>query len=162
MRLEKSWSNCWRQLFGLSPEGYREIVKVLQDRYVEEMLHVKRYTLHAQKMQYPQFRERLLGIATEEARHGEWLAAKITLLGGKLPTVPEIPTGERNSWQYLLADLDEEKHCGADLIEKMETVRDELPDIAEGLERIYEEDERHQAAIRAMLMRSDPQSICPA
>ena len=162
MRMEKSWADSWRQFFGLSPEGYREIVKVLQDRYVEEMLHVKRYTQHAQKMQYPQFRERLLGIAAEEARHGEWLAEKIALLGGKLPEVPEIPANGINSWQYLLADLDEEKHCGADLIEKMQTVRNELPDIAEGLERIYEEGQRHQAEIREMMMRSDPQSISPA
>lgn len=43
----------------------------------------------------------------------------------------------------------------------MQTVRNELPDIAEGLERIYEAGERHQREIRAMLMRSDPQSIGP-
>ncbi len=44
----------------------------------------------------------------------------------------------------------------------MQTVREELPDIAEVLERIYEGGEKHRAEIRDMLMRSDPQSIWPA
>ena len=73
-----------------------------------------------------------------------------------------VPVTEKNSWQYLLADLNEEKHCSAELIEQMQSVRDELPDIAEVLERIYEDGEKHRAEIRDMLMRSDPQSIWPA
>ncbi|MBM4263611.1 MAG: ferritin-like domain-containing protein [Deltaproteobacteria bacterium] len=161
MLQDKNWSDWWRQFFGLSPAGYREIVKILQDRYIEEMQHVKRYAQHAEKMQYPQFRERLLRIAAEEARHGEWLAEKITLLGSHLPPVPQVLSTEKNSWRYLLADLEEENHCGAALIEKMQSVRNELPDIAEGLERIYEEGEKHRAELREMIMRSDPQSNGP-
>jgi bacterioferritin (cytochrome b1) len=161
MVYEKSWSDWWQKFLGCSPDGYREVVKILQDRYVDEMRHVKRYTQHAERMQYPQFREKLLRIAADEARHAEWLADKITLFGGKLPNVPEVPAAEKNSWQYLLADLDEEQHCSAELIEQMQTVREELPDIAEVLERIYEDGEKHRAEIRDMLMRSDPQSIWP-
>ena len=134
------------------------MLKILQDRYAEEMHHVKLYTQHAGKMQYPQFRERLLAIAADEARHAEWLAEKITLFGGRLPSVAEAPASEKSSWQYLLADLDEEKHCSEELIERMQTVREELPDIARVLERIYEDGEKHRAEIRDMLMRSDPQA----
>ena len=162
MVYEKGWKDWWRQFLGLSPDGYHVVVKILQDRYVEEMEHVNRYTQHASRMQYPQFRERLLAIAADEARHAEWLAAKINLFGGKLPSVSVVPVTEKNSWQYLLADLNEEKHCSAELIEQMQSVRDELPDIAEVLERIYEDGEKHRAEIRDMLMRSDPQSIWPA
>ena len=162
MVFEKSWSDWWRKFLGVSPGGYHQIVKILQDRYVEEMQHVKRYTEHAQRMQYPQFRERLLHIAADEARHAEWLAEKITLFGAQLPSVPEVGNGEKNSWQYLLADLDEEQHCSADLIEQMQTVREELPEIAGVLERIYEDNAKHRSEIRDMLMRSDPQSIWPA
>jgi bacterioferritin (cytochrome b1) len=161
MVYEKSWSDWWRQFLGVSPNGYHQVVKILQDRYIDEMRHVKRYTGHAQRMQYPQFREKLLRIAADEARHAEWLADKITLFGGMLPSVPEVPATEKNSWQYLLADLDEEQQCSAELIEQMQTVRDELPDIARVLERIYEDGEKHRAEIRDMLMRSDPQSIWP-
>lgn len=158
MQPEKNWSDRWRQFIGLSPEGYHEVVKILQERYIEEMHHVQRYTLHAQRLHYPQHRECLLKIAADEARHGEWLAEKINLLGGRLPAVPNLPKENKSSWQQLLADLSEEKHCSEELIEKMQTVRNELPDIAEGLERIYEEGEKHRAEIRAMLMRSDPQA----
>ena len=158
MTYQKSWSDWWRRFLGVSPDGYREVLKILQDRYVEEMHHVKLYTQHAGKMQYPQFRERLLAIAADEARHAEWLAGKITLFGGKLPSVAEIPASEKTSWQYLLADLDEEKHCSDELIERMQTVREELPDIAQVLERIFEDSEKHRGEIRDMLMRSDPQA----
>ncbi len=158
MVYQKSWSDWWRQFLGLSPNGYRQILKILQDRYVDEMHHVQHYARHAGKMQYPQFRERLMAIAADEARHAEWLADKIKLFGGKLPSVVEIPAAEKNSWQYLLADVEEEKHCSEELIEQMQSVRDEMPDVAEMLERIYEDGEKHRAEIREMLMRSDPQS----
>ena len=158
MGYQKNWSDWWRGFLGLSPDGYREVLKILQDRYVDEMHHVNLYTQHAGKMQYPQFRERLLAIAADEARHAEWLAEKIALFGGKLPSAAEAPTNGKNSWQRLLADLDEENHCSAELIEMMQTVREELPDVAQVLERIFEDGEKHRAEIRDMLMRSDPQA----
>jgi rubrerythrin len=158
MVYQKNWSDWWRQFLGLSPNGYRQVLKILQARYVDEMHHVQCYAQHAGKMQYPQFRERLLAIAADEARHAEWLADKIQLFGGKLPSVTEPPAVEKISWQYLLADLAEEKHCSEELIEQLQTVRDELPELAEMLERIYEDGEKHRAEIREMLMRSDPQS----
>jgi rubrerythrin len=155
---QKSWSDWWRQFLGLSPDGYREVLKILQDRYTDEMRHAQLYAQHAGKMQYPQFREKLLAIAADEARHAEWLADKIRLLGGKLPSVSGIAAAGRNSWQYLLADVDEEKHCSDELIEQMQTVRNEMPDVAKVLERIYEDGAKHRAEIRKMLMRSDPQA----
>jgi bacterioferritin (cytochrome b1) len=158
MVYQKSWPDWWRQFLGLSPNGYHEVLKILQDRYIDEMRHVQRYAQHAGKMQYPQFRERLMTIAADEARHAEWLADKIRLLGSKLPSVSGIAAAGRNSWQYLLADVDEEKHCSDELIEQMQTVRNEMPDVAKMLERIYEDGEKHRTEIREMLMRSDPQA----
>jgi hypothetical protein len=84
------------------------------------------------------------------------------LLGGSIPNVPQEPAITKNSWQYLVADLEEEKHCSDDLIVQMQSLRNELPDIAEMLQRIYEDSEKHRSAIRDMLVRSDPQSIWPA
>jgi len=158
MAYQKSWSDWWREFLGLSPDGYREVLKILQDRYTDEMRHAQLYTQHAGKMQYPQFREKLLAIAADEARHAEWLADKITILGGKLPSLPQIPATEHNSWQYLLADVDDEMHCSEELIEQMQTVRDEMPDVAKILERIYEDGAKHRAEIRKILLRSDPQA----
>lgn len=162
MSFKKSWSEWWRRFLGLSPDGYRRAIEILRGRYIEERQHMHRFAQHAQKMQYPQFREKLLQIAANEAKHVEWIAEKIRLLGGKLPEVAEIPATEKNSWQYLLADLDEEKHCSAELLEQIQTIQLELPEIAEVLERIYEDGARHREEIREMLMRSDPQSLWPA
>ena len=72
--------------------------------------------------------------------------------------MPEIPTTGKNSWQYLLDDVDEELHGLDDLLEPMQSLRDELPDVASMLERIYEDGVKHRAEIREMLMRSDPQA----
>ena len=83
MTKEKSWSDWWRRLLGISPNGYHEISEILSSRYLAEMQHVQCYTEHAERMQYPQFREKLLRIAAHEARHAEWLAEKITLFGGE-------------------------------------------------------------------------------
>ena len=95
MDYQKSWSDWWRQFLELSHNGDREVVKILQDRYADKIRNARRYAQHAGKMQYPQFRERLLAIAADEARHAELLANKIVLLGGKLPHVPEIPATVR-------------------------------------------------------------------
>ena len=162
MTYEKSWTDWWRKFLGVSPNGYRDVIKILSLRYVEEMQHVQRYTAHAEHMQYPQFREKLLRIAADEARHAEWLAEKITMFGAPIPNVPREPTTTKNSWQYLLADLEEEKQSSDDLIEQMQSLRNEMPDIAAMLERIYEDTERHRSEIRDMLVRSDPQSVWPA
>jgi hypothetical protein len=50
---------------------------------------------------------------------------KITLFA----QAAERCSSHETSWQYLLADVDEEKHCSDELIERMQTVRNELPDI---------------------------------
>ena len=66
MTYEKSWTDWWRKFLGVSPNGYRDVIKILSSRYVEEMQHVQRYTAHAEQMQYPQFREKLLRIANND------------------------------------------------------------------------------------------------
>lgn len=155
---QKTWSEWWRQLLGLSPDANREVLEILQDRYAEEMRHVKLFSRHAAKMQYPQFRERLLAIAADEAGHAECLAEKIKLFGGDLPSVPEAPGNGKNSWQHLLDAIDENTRCSAKLTAMIQTVSDELPDIAQVLQRIFEDSQKHREEIRDMLMRSDPQA----
>ena len=112
-------------------------------------------------MQYPQFREKLLSIAAEEAKHMEWIAEKIRTFGGKLPEVPEVAPEEKNSWQYLMADMEAERLCAAELEEEIQEIQPELPAVAEMLERIHEDGKRHRKEIREMLMRSDPQALWP-
>ena len=113
-------------------------------------------------MHYPQFREALLRIAADESRHADWLAQKIRELGGSLPPVLETPSIERNSWQYLLEDLKQERKCSADLETDVLTIESDYADIVDLLQHIDEEEHRHRDEIRGMLMRSDPQALWPA
>jgi rubrerythrin len=110
-------------------------------------------------MQYPQFRKKLLEIAADEAKHVEWLAEKIKLFGGRVPEVPAVTEPIKNSWQYLLEDLNEEQHCAAAFLDQAQALREEFPAVAEVLERIYQDGMNHRKAIRDMLMKSDPQSL---
>lgn len=158
----KGWSDGWRRLLGFSADAGQRALNVLHKQYVEESQRAARFTQHAQQMQYPQFREKLLSIAADESRHVEWLAEKIRSLGGRLPDVPPTSAPKRNSWQYLLEDLTEQQRSAADLIEQAQSLRVELPAVAEMLERIYQDGVRHRDTIREMLMKSDPQSLWPA
>ena len=158
MAANKSWSAWWREFLGQSPDGTRKALEILGQRYVEASQHAARFTQHAERMQYPHFRDRLLTIAAEKAKHGEWIAEKIKLLGGRLPDVPPFTVTEKTSWQYLSEDLNEEQQRSAALIEQARSLRAELPAVAQVLERIYEDSRGHRETLREMLMRSDPQS----
>ena len=156
---KNSWSEWWRQFLGFSVDRSRQASEILMQRYIEKSQHVARFTQHAERMQYQQFRQKLLTIAADEAKHVEWLAEKIKLFGARLPDVPPVPAATKNSWQYLLEDLNEEQHSEAGLIEEAQSLREEFPAVAEVLERIYADGMRHREQIREMLMKSDPQSL---
>ena len=162
MAESKRWSRWWRKFLGLSPDGYHRAVELLRERFLDESRHVTRFTQHAEKMQYPQFRERLLHIAEEEAKHRDSIAEKISTFGGQLPAVPTVAPEEKNSWQYLLADLETERQCAAEIEDEIREIQPELPAVAEMLERIHKDGKRHRKEIREMLMRSDPQALWPA
>ena len=110
-------------------------------------------------MHYPQFRERLLRIAEEEERHAKWLRKKISALGGRTPQVSLTQTPGKNSWEYLLKDLEEEKRFVADLEDRLLKVEKINPEIAWGLRQIQEEEKHHRDEIRSMLMRSDAYAL---
>lgn len=80
-----SWADRWRGFLGFSPGTTRRALEILSQRYIEESQHIERYNEHARKMQYPQFRDRLLAIAADEAEHVKWIAEQIKLVGGRVP-----------------------------------------------------------------------------
>lgn len=159
MRNGKRWSSWWRDCLGLSADGAERTLEILTRHYIEEKRHVSRLTQHAGRMQYPQFHDKLLSIATDEERHAEWLAEKIRHFGGRLPDV--IPSEEplKNSWQHLMDDLKEHRLCDAELLAEAQSLRGEFPTIAEILERIHQDGIKHRDEIRNMLMKSDPQAL---
>jgi len=155
MAFSKDWSEWWRHFLGASPDGHRETIDILRQRYVEEIQAAVRFEQHAQEMQYPQFCEKLLHIALEKTKHAEWIAEKIIALGGKLPEVPERWSTDENSWHYLVTNLEEENRSADHPPEQKWIIESEHPDITPVLQRIDEEEKKYRGEIRKMLMRSD-------
>lgn len=156
--LKKMWK--WL-LQSRAHDGQEDLLAMLCQEYAEETRHSIQFKAHAERMHYPQFRERLLKIAEEEEKHAQWLKEKIIGLGGEIPRI--LFTAERglNSWEQLRLDLEEEKRCVADLTEKLATSKEIDLETAEDLGRMLGEEKRHRESIRDMLMRSDPQAVWP-
>ena len=76
MSIKSNLFKWWRRWFGASGEEYHPVLAILRSRYADERQHAARLTQHAQKMQYPRFREALLRIGADEARHADWFAEK--------------------------------------------------------------------------------------
>lgn len=158
MAHHNGWREKLRDIFRLFSDGRQSVQAILAERYIEETHHAQQLSFHAERMQYPQFREKLSAMAAVEIDHARWIAEKIRSLGGMPPAVPEISLKEENSWQYLLADLEEHRQCSAELLTQINMLWAEFPGIADTLQRIYEDSVRHRQEIREMLMRSDPQA----
>lgn len=148
----------WHDFLGLPAHTTRKALDVLSSRYIQKSQHAALFKQHAERMPYPQFRDQLLAVAEDEAKHARWLAEKIKLLGGRVPDVPKVSDMEKSGWQYLMEDLAAEQECAAGLVEQAQSLREEAPSIAEVLEQIAREGRNHREALRQMLMRSDPQS----
>jgi hypothetical protein len=73
-----------------------------------------------------------------------------------VPEVPELRSTDKNSWQYLLMDLEEENRYAEHRIEQIWSNESDYADIAEFLRQINEANKKDREAIREMLMRSDP------
>jgi hypothetical protein len=130
----------WQPFFdALQPDERQLLLKMLRDAYLEEVQDVTQFTQHAERMHYPQFRERLLHIVAEEQAHVQWLRDKLLALGGELPAISLPPKGAKNAWQALLTDLEEEKRSYTDLMGAMHLAERVDPEIAEGIRRIREE-----------------------
>jgi bacterioferritin len=162
MSLKNALHQGWQRfLEALRPNDRRRLIELLSEEYCEEAQDVAQFTQHAQRMYYPQFRERLLRIASEEQAHVQWLREKILALGGQIPQFSFFPKAGKNSWECLLMDLEEEKRCCGDLLERMYAAEQADPGIAEGLGRMREEEKRHREEIMDMLMKSDPYAVPP-
>ena len=160
MSLTQSARAGWRQfLHTLTPDDRQKLMTWLQAEYQEEAQNIVQFTQQAERMYYPQFRERLWRIAAEEQIHVQWLRDQILTLGGQPPVVVRPTRLAQNSWHDLLLDLDEEKQRSAALLEGMRVAAHVDDKIVAGLQRIREEEIRHHEEIRDMLMKSEPDAV---
>ena len=156
MGLIKQWSEWWSRFLDLPDDSFRQAINILQQRYVEETQQRDRFIQHADKMHYPQFRDKLLQISDEKTKYADRIAEAIVALGGKLPRVPELRSTDENSWQQLMIALDDENRSADHLAEQLRGIESDIPDILKLLQQISEQQKQHRGEVREMLMRSDP------
>lgn len=154
MHFHKNWSRWWHRFLGIATDA-PQAIDLLRQRYVEEMQRIDSFEQHAEKMHYPQYREKLLRMAQENSQVAEQIGEKIVALGGRLPDVTEGRSTYQNNWQSLSTALDEENRAAGRLPEQLRGIASAYPDIAKFLQRISLEQDHHRGEIRAMLMRSD-------
>lgn len=156
MPLSKDWSEWWRRFLDIAPDESANVVDLLRQRYVEEIRCIERFKQHAEKMHYPQYREKFLKMAKEKSQHAEWIGAKIVALGGMLPEVAEGRSTDENSWKSLLMALEDENRSADHVTEQLRRIGHEHPEITEFLQDVSQKQKQHRDEIREMLMRSDP------
>jgi bacterioferritin (cytochrome b1) len=156
MAFSNDWSNWWRGVLGPPPDTNLKVREILRQRYVDEMQRIERFKQYAEKMHYPQYRDKLLRMATEKSHHAERIGERIVALGGSLPDVVDQRSTTQNSWRSLSMALDEESRSADHLEEQLRSIQSEHADIAQFLQQISQEQQNHRVAIRDMLMRSDP------
>jgi bacterioferritin (cytochrome b1) len=156
MPFSKNWSKWWRGFLDLASDESADAADFLRRCYVEEAQRIARFKQHAEKMQYPQYRDKFLEMAEEKSRHAERVGEKIAAFGGRLPDVAERPSTDGNSWQSLSLALDEESRSADSFPEQLRGIESEHPDLAKFLQQIFREQEYHRGEIRDMMMRSDP------
>ena len=156
MATTKQWSEWWSRFLDLPQDSFRQAIKILQQRYVEETQQRDRFNQHADKMHYPQFREKLLQISREKTKYADRIAEAIVALGGKLPSVPERRSTDENSWQQLMIALDDENRSADHLAQQLRGIESDIPDVVKLLQQISEQQKQHRGEVREMLMRSDP------
>jgi len=97
MAHHKSWREKLQSIVRLFSDGRQRVHEILAQHYIEETHHAQQLSFHAERMQYPQFREKLTAIAAEERDHARLLAEKIRSLGDTPPDVPKILLKETNN-----------------------------------------------------------------
>jgi bacterioferritin (cytochrome b1) len=155
MPFSNAWSKWWRGFFQAAPVREPAAMEILRQRYVEEMQAVDRFKQHALKMRYPQFRDKLLQIATDKSKHAEWIVEKLIALGGKLPEVAAHLSTDESSWRYLQMDLVEENRCADRLPGQIWRIESDHPEISQFLQGIFQAEKKHREEINDMMMRSD-------
>lgn len=157
--LRNLFRRVWNSLRDyLNSDNQCRVLELLSEEYTEKSENVLKLRDYAARMVYPQFRDKLLGIAAEEQADIRSLAEHITALGGQIPQVRFAPKAGRNGWERLLTVLEKKKRHGSDRIERLLQLERVAPKLAQALRRMRQEEAIHQRDIQAMMMRSDPQA----
>lgn len=136
----------------LSEPQKKVLLKVLQERYQDELHDAELAEKAAEGVPYAHLRQKLKEIAERERRHAELLEEKIKALGGEVPPPPEVPA--EATWQELLEALESEKADRVAYIEEAFGLGD--PEIQALFEQIKAEEEKNYKELLEVITRLDP------
>jgi rubrerythrin len=154
--LHRGWQQC---CVALHPDPHPTLIEALRDTYLATAHTVTQFTKDAERMEYPQFRARLLLMAAEDQGHVTWLHDTLLAHGETIPTRACTPKEAHNSWEALLMDVAAERHAYEALVEPMHLAEQADPDVAEGFRRLRAAKQQHREALLDMLVKSDPYTL---
>src|SRR4029453_1127156 len=150
----------WQQ-FGNPPprDPHPALLEALRHTYLAAAHAVTQFTQDAERMEYPQFRARLLHMAAEDQAHVTWLRDTLLAHGGAIPTGACPPTVAPTSWAALLRDMAAERGAYEAFLEPMPLAEQADPEMAEGFRRLRAAKQQHREALLDMLVKSDPYAL---
>ena len=154
--LHRGWQQCCD---AFHPDPHSTLLEALRDTYLATAHTVTQFTHDAERMEYPQFRARLLHMAAEEQGHVTWLRDTILARGGAIPTRACPPTVAPTSWAALLSHLAAERRASEALLAPMHLAEQDEPEIAEGFRRLRAAKQQHREVLLDMLVKSDPYTL---
>jgi hypothetical protein len=154
--LYSGWQQCCD---ALHPAPHPTLLEALRDTYVAAAHTVTQFTLDAERMEYPQFRARLLHMAAEDQGHVTWLRDTLLAHGGAIPTRACPPTVAPTSWAALLREVAAERRAYEVLLEPMQLAEQVDPEMAEGFRRLRAAKQQHREVLLDMLVKSDPYAL---
>jgi rubrerythrin len=164
--LHRGWQQCCD---ALHPDPHPTLLEALRDTYLATAHTVMQFTQDAERMEYPQFRTRLLRMAAEDQGHVTWLHDTLLAHGGAIPACACTPKVVHNSWEALLMDVAAERRAYEALLEPMHLAEQADPEMGEGFRRLRAAKQQHREALLEMLVKSDPYTLprdpapgCPA
>lgn len=113
-------------------------------------------THHAERMYYPQFRDRLLQIAAEDRDQLDWFTEQILALEGEVPVAADPPQMGKNNWDCLRLDLEHKHSSCRELARPVHLAALVNPDLSNQLVRIHTQVRRQREEIRSLFMQCEP------
>jgi ferritin-like metal-binding protein YciE len=154
--LHRAWH---RGCDALHPAPRPTLREALRDTYLAAAHTVTQVTQDAGRMEYPQFRARLLQMAAEDQGHVTWLRETLLARGGALPTGACPPTVAPTSWAALLREMAAARRAYEALLEPMHLAEQADPELAAGFRRLRAATQQHRAGLLDMLVKSDPYAL---
>jgi hypothetical protein len=151
---------AWHQgCDALHPAPQPTLLEALRDTYLTAAHTVTQVTRDAERMEYPQFRARLLQMAAEDQGHVTWLRDTLLARGGAIPTGACPPTVAPTSWAALLREMAAARRAYDALLGPMQLAEQTDPEMAAGFRRLRAVTQRHRAGLLEMLVKSDPYTL---